>query len=168
VELVPSQALPERNFKQSSPSAFGGPHLFDKCGTLAYAIRDARSVTLLRAAALKENEKATSRSRPVALTRNAALLASLSDRSVEPKRLWGLFSSHSLTRVDDSSCLGLAFMHNLKVPGIQIQADVLSNLLRIKGTDKLGWNGEQPMRSALFCINRLAREDCAEDSRLLS
>jgi hypothetical protein len=45
VELVPSQASPERNFKQSSPSAFGGSHLFGKCGTLAYAIRDAEAVT---------------------------------------------------------------------------------------------------------------------------
>jgi hypothetical protein len=54
VELVPSQALPERNFKQSSPSAFGGSHLFGKCGALAYAIRDAEAVTLLRAAALKK------------------------------------------------------------------------------------------------------------------
>jgi hypothetical protein len=62
VELVPFQASPERNFKQSSPSAFGGPHLFGKCGALAYAIRDAEAVTLLRAAALKERETATSRS----------------------------------------------------------------------------------------------------------
>jgi hypothetical protein len=54
VELVPFQASPERNFKQSSPSAFGGPHLFGKCGTLAYAIRDAEAVTLLHAAALKK------------------------------------------------------------------------------------------------------------------
>jgi hypothetical protein len=53
VELVPFQASPEKNFKQSSPSAFGGPHLFGKCGALAYAIRDAEAVTLLRAAALK-------------------------------------------------------------------------------------------------------------------
>jgi len=57
VELVPFQASPERNFKQSSPSAFGGSHLFGKCGTLAYAIRDAEAVTLLRAPALKESEK---------------------------------------------------------------------------------------------------------------
>jgi hypothetical protein len=54
VELVPSQGSPERNFKQSSPSAFGGPHLFGKCGILAYAIHDAEAVTLLRAAALKK------------------------------------------------------------------------------------------------------------------
>ena len=47
VELVPSQASPERNFKQSSPSAFGGPHLFGKCGALAYAIRDTESVSLM-------------------------------------------------------------------------------------------------------------------------
>jgi hypothetical protein len=45
VELVPSQASPERNFKQSSPSAFGGSHLFGKCGTRTYAIRDAEAVT---------------------------------------------------------------------------------------------------------------------------
>ena len=106
--------------------------------------------------------------RPVALPKYEALLASLFEQPLELERLRALSSSHSLTRVDDSSCLGLAFMYNLKVSGIQIQADVLSNLLRIKGTDKLGWNGEQPMRSALFCINRLVREDCAEDSRLLS
>ena len=62
MELVPSQASPERNFEQSSPSAFGGSHLFRKCGALAYAIRDAEAVTLLRAAALKESEAATSRS----------------------------------------------------------------------------------------------------------
>jgi hypothetical protein len=43
------------------PSAFGGSHLFGKCGTLACAIRDAEAVTLQRAAALKESEKATSR-----------------------------------------------------------------------------------------------------------
>jgi hypothetical protein len=54
VELVPFQASPERNFKQSSPSAFGGPHLFGKCGALASAIRDAEAVSLLRAAALKK------------------------------------------------------------------------------------------------------------------
>jgi hypothetical protein len=53
VELVPFQVSPERNFKQSSPSAFGGPQLFGKCGALAYAIRDAEAVTLLRAAVLK-------------------------------------------------------------------------------------------------------------------
>jgi len=58
VELVPFQASLERNFKQSSPSAFGGSHLFGKCGTLAYAIRDAETVTLLRTAALKESEAA--------------------------------------------------------------------------------------------------------------
>jgi hypothetical protein len=62
VELVPSQASPERNFKQSSPSAFGRSHLFGKCGTLAYAIRNAEAVTLPHAAALKESEAATSRS----------------------------------------------------------------------------------------------------------
>ena len=54
VELVPFQTSPERNFKQSSPSAFGGSHPFGKCGALAYAIREAEAVTLLRAAALKE------------------------------------------------------------------------------------------------------------------
>jgi len=54
VELVPFQASPERNFKQSSPSAFGGPHLCGECGALAYAIRDAEAVTLLRAAALEK------------------------------------------------------------------------------------------------------------------
>jgi hypothetical protein len=52
VELVPFQASPEKNFKHSSPSAFGRPHLFDKCGALAYAICHAEVVTLLRAAAL--------------------------------------------------------------------------------------------------------------------
>ena len=62
MELVPFQASPERNFKQSSPSASGGPHLFGKCGALAYAIRAAETVTLLRAAALKESEAMTSRS----------------------------------------------------------------------------------------------------------
>ena len=31
-ELVPSRALLERNFKQSSASASGGPHLLGKCG----------------------------------------------------------------------------------------------------------------------------------------
>ncbi len=56
MELVPSQDSPERNFKQSSPSAFGGPHLFGKCGALAYAIRDAEAVTLLHAAVQKESE----------------------------------------------------------------------------------------------------------------
>ena len=45
MELVPSQASPERNFKQSSPSVYGGPHLFGKCGALAYVIRDAEAVT---------------------------------------------------------------------------------------------------------------------------
>jgi hypothetical protein len=45
VELIPSQASPERNFKQSSPSAFGGSHLFGKCGALASAIRDAEAGT---------------------------------------------------------------------------------------------------------------------------
>jgi hypothetical protein len=54
VELIPFKASLERNFEQSSPSAFGGPHLFGKCGALAYAIRDAEAVTLLRAAALKK------------------------------------------------------------------------------------------------------------------
>jgi hypothetical protein len=75
VELVPFQASPERNFKQSSPSASGGLRLFGKCeitqpphhlggvrrldaryssrrGLLAYAIRDAEVVTLLHAATL--------------------------------------------------------------------------------------------------------------------
>jgi hypothetical protein len=46
VELVPFQASPKRNFKQSSLSASGGSHLFGKCGALACAIRDAESVTL--------------------------------------------------------------------------------------------------------------------------
>jgi hypothetical protein len=77
VELVPSQASPERNFKQSSPSAFGGSHLFGKCGALAYAIRDAEAVTLLRAAALKERRRRRVAHRPVALPKNEALLASL-------------------------------------------------------------------------------------------
>lgn|GEM_PF-1777441 len=31
-ELVPSRASLEWNFKQSSPSACGGPHLLSKCG----------------------------------------------------------------------------------------------------------------------------------------
>ena len=106
--------------------------------------------------------------RPVALPRNEGLLASRSEQSVEPERLQALFSIHSLRKVDDSSWLGLAFMHDLKIPGIQIQADVLSNLLRIKRTDKLGWNGKQPTRSAFLCINRLIREHCAENGRLRS
>jgi len=56
VELVPFQA---------SPSTFGGPHLFGKCGTLAYAFRDAEAIALLRAAALKNgngDESLTDRS----------------------------------------------------------------------------------------------------------
>jgi hypothetical protein len=76
-ELVPFRFSPGRNIKQSSPSAFGGPHLFGKCeitqpphhlggvrihdaryssrrGPLASAIRDAEAVSLLRAAALKK------------------------------------------------------------------------------------------------------------------
>jgi hypothetical protein len=61
MELVPLKALPEGNFEQSSPPAFGGSHLFGKCGALAYAIRDAGAVSLLRATALKERETATSR-----------------------------------------------------------------------------------------------------------
>jgi len=73
VELVPFQASPERNFKQSSPSAFGGSHLFGKCGTLASAIRDAEAVALLRAAALKERETATSRSQTRRLTKEYGL-----------------------------------------------------------------------------------------------
>jgi len=73
VELVPSQASPERNFKQSSPSAFGGSHLFGKCGTLPCAIRDAEAVTLLRAAALKERETATSRSQTRRLIKGCGL-----------------------------------------------------------------------------------------------
>jgi hypothetical protein len=73
VELVPSQASPERNFKQSSPSAFGGSHLFGKCGTLACAIRDAEAVTLPRAAALKESDAATSRSQTRRLTKEYVL-----------------------------------------------------------------------------------------------
>jgi hypothetical protein len=73
VELVPSQASPERNFKQSSPSAFGGPHLFGKCGALAYAIRDAEAVTLLRTAALNEREMATSRSQTRRLNKKCGL-----------------------------------------------------------------------------------------------
>jgi hypothetical protein len=74
VELVPSQASPERNFKQSSPSAFGGSHLFGKCGTRACAIRDAEAVTLLRAAALKERETATSRSQTRRLFKECGLV----------------------------------------------------------------------------------------------
>jgi hypothetical protein len=86
VELVPSQASPERNFKQSSPSAFGGPHLFGKCGALACAIRDAEGVTLLRATALKESEAGRRVAhRPVALPKNEALLASLFEQPVELK-----------------------------------------------------------------------------------
>jgi len=83
VELVPFQASPERNFKQSSPSAFGGPHLFGKCGTLAYAIRDAETVTLLYAAALKEREAATSRSQT---------------RRLHKKRSLGLGKKHNSAR----------------------------------------------------------------------
>jgi hypothetical protein len=74
VELVPSQASPERNFKQSSPSAFGEPHLFGKCDTLAYAIRDTEAVTLPRAAALKERETATSRSQTRRLNKGCDLV----------------------------------------------------------------------------------------------
>jgi len=74
VELVPSQASPGRNLKQSSPSAFGGSHLFGKCGTLASAIRDAEAVTLLRAAALKERETATSRSQTRRLNKECGLV----------------------------------------------------------------------------------------------
>jgi len=73
VELVPSQASPERNFGQSSPSAFGGSHLFGKCGALAYAIREAEAVTLLRAAALKERETAISRSQTRRLNEECGL-----------------------------------------------------------------------------------------------
>ena len=96
MELVPSQASPERNFKQSSPSAFGGSHLFGKCeitqpphhlggvrrhdaryssrrGPLAYAIREAEAVTLLRAAGLKERETATSRSQTRRLNEECGL-----------------------------------------------------------------------------------------------
>jgi len=75
VELVPSLASPERNFKQSSPSAFGGSHLFGKCGALSYAIRDAEAVTLLRAAALKEREAATSHSQTRRLNEECGLAA---------------------------------------------------------------------------------------------
>jgi hypothetical protein len=57
VELVSFQASPERNFKQSSPSAFGGPHLFGKCGTLAYAIREAEAVSLFPAAVLRKRRR---------------------------------------------------------------------------------------------------------------
>ena len=74
MELVPFQASPERNFKQSSPSASGGPHLFGKCGALAYAIRYAEAVTLLRAAALKEKETATSRSQTRRLHKKSGLV----------------------------------------------------------------------------------------------
>jgi len=74
VELVPFQASLERNFKQSSPSAFGGSHLFGKCGALAYAIRDAEAVTLLCATALKESEKATSRSQTRRLINECGLV----------------------------------------------------------------------------------------------
>jgi hypothetical protein len=77
VELVPSQASPERNFRQSSPSAFGGSHLFGKCGTRAYAIRDAEAVTLLCATALKEGETATSRSQTRRLDKKCSLSNSL-------------------------------------------------------------------------------------------
>ena len=122
----------------------------------------------LTAAALKERETATSRSQTHALTRNAALPANLSEQSVELERLRALFSIHSLTKVDDSSWLGLVLMHDLKIHGIQIQTDALSDLLRIKRTDKLGWNGEQPTRSAFLCINRLVSEHCAENGRLRS
>ena len=73
MELVPSKASPERNFKQSSPSAFGGSHLFGKCSALAYAIREAEAVTLLRAVALKESEAATSRSQTRRLNKDEAL-----------------------------------------------------------------------------------------------
>ena len=50
-----------------------GPHLFGKCGALAYAIRDAEAVTLLCAAALKESETATSRSQTRRLTKEYGL-----------------------------------------------------------------------------------------------
>ncbi len=73
VELVPFQASLERNFKQSSPSAFGGSHLFGKYGTLACAIRDAEAVTLLRAAAQKKWGRRRVAHRPVALPENTAL-----------------------------------------------------------------------------------------------
>jgi len=82
VELVPSQASPKRNFKQSSPSASGGPHLFGKCDTLAYAIRDAEAVTLLRASALKESEKATSRSQTRRLHKKHSLALEKNHNSV--------------------------------------------------------------------------------------
>ena len=87
MELVPSQASPERNFKQSSPSAFGGSHLFGKCGTLACAIRDAEAVTLLRAVGLKEVRRRRVAHRPVAFTRNAALLANLFEQPVGPDQV---------------------------------------------------------------------------------
>ena len=63
------------NFKQSSPAAFGGPHLFGKCGALAYAIREAEAVTLLRAAALNERETTTSRSQTRRLNKEYGLAA---------------------------------------------------------------------------------------------
>jgi hypothetical protein len=71
-ELIPFQASPERNFKQSSPSASGGSHLFGKCGALTYAIRDAEAVSLLCTAALKK-ETAASRSQSHRLNKDAAL-----------------------------------------------------------------------------------------------
>jgi hypothetical protein len=73
VELVPSQASPERNFKQSSPSAFGGSHLFGKCSALAYAIRDAEEVTLRCAAALRESDESLTTRR---LTKECGLAGS--------------------------------------------------------------------------------------------
>ena len=51
-----------------------GPHLFGKCGALASAIRDAEAVTLLRAAAPKENEKATSRPQTRRLNEECSLV----------------------------------------------------------------------------------------------
>ena len=39
-ELAPANASLDRSLKQSSAFAFGETHLFGKCGSLAYAIRD--------------------------------------------------------------------------------------------------------------------------------
>ena len=62
VELVPSQASPERNFKQSSPSAFGGPHLFGKCGDPRLRDSRSRSGQPATCCGSKKKETVTSRS----------------------------------------------------------------------------------------------------------
>lgn len=85
MELVPLQVSLERNFKQSSPAAFDGPHLFGKYGALATAIRDAEAATLLRTAALKEGEMATSRSQTRALSKNVTLFVRPCLESYRPK-----------------------------------------------------------------------------------